>query len=103
MNKDKIIKQLQAENKAAVWILALIIVVALVMIIGLVIQIAVERSNGDKNIQVPKVSGVYTPLEADDNYIVIVLDKRIDMHRQLLTQIQNALNQINAQLKLRGG
>lgn len=102
MNRQekKLINDLRRERKELVNIIWVIVAVALVIIIVLSSLLAVKGELKDNNkLSILKLSGVYTPLEKDNNYIVIVLDKRIDLHQQLAAQIQNAMNQINNQLK----
>jgi hypothetical protein len=54
-----------------------------------------NKEKNDDSITVPKVSGVYFPMD-NSTSIVIVLDKRNPAHLQLATEVTEVLANLNA-------
>src|SRR5437899_2716487 len=96
-----VLKKSRKELEQEVWQSNFVIITMLVLIfVGSVWYTIVEskaESQAAKNICIPQVSGIYTPLDKG-NYTIVVLDNRIALHKQLATEIERVLGQINNQL-----
>ena len=94
------IKQTQKMNKKSNFIAFIAVFCMLLFLLGVALGYLSINQKNDAEVCVPRIVGVYVPLEQKESAIVIVLDKNNEKQKALANQIIKILPQTTSQLNI---